>query len=130
MALPQILVVDDEPDILELIGYDLARHNYDMTGVASGEEALVSVRKSLHGSHNVAALLAALAAVFGMISSLRVSRSLRAIRASATGLGLAIVKHIVQIHDGQVEVRSKTGQGSTFSLRLPAPQSSLNAVKR
>jgi two-component system phosphate regulon response regulator PhoB len=47
MARLQILVVDDEPDILELIGYNLARHNFDMIGVASGEEAFVSVRKSL-----------------------------------------------------------------------------------
>ena len=46
-----------------------------------------------------------------------------------TGLGLAIVKHIVQIHDGQVEVDSQVGQGSTFSLRLPQPETSLNAVK-
>ena len=38
-----------------------------------------------------------------------------------TGLGLAIVKHIVQIHDGQVDVTSKVGQGSTFSLCLPLP---------
>ena len=47
MARQKILVVDDEPDILELIGYNLARHNFDMIGVASGEEALVSVRRSL-----------------------------------------------------------------------------------
>lgn len=47
MARQKILVVDDEPDILELIGYNLARHNFDMIGVASGEEAFLSVRKSL-----------------------------------------------------------------------------------
>ena len=47
MARTQILVVDDEPDILELIGYNLDRHNFDMIGVASGEEAFVSVRKAL-----------------------------------------------------------------------------------
>lgn len=47
MGRTQILVVDDEPDILELIGYNLDRHNFDMIGVASGEEALVSVRKAL-----------------------------------------------------------------------------------
>ena len=47
MARLQVLVVDDEPDILELIGYNLARHNFDMIGVDSGEEAFVSVRKSL-----------------------------------------------------------------------------------
>ena len=42
----RILVVDDEPDILELIRYNLTRNNYDMTGVASGEEAFASVRTS------------------------------------------------------------------------------------
>ena len=47
MARPRVLVVDDEPDILELIGYNLARHNFDMIGVDSGEEAFASVRKSL-----------------------------------------------------------------------------------
>ena len=47
MARLQVLVVDDEPDILELIGYNLARHNFDMIGVDSGEEAFASVRKSL-----------------------------------------------------------------------------------
>jgi two-component system phosphate regulon sensor histidine kinase PhoR len=37
-----------------------------------------------------------------------------------TGLGLAIVKHLVQSHDGEVFVSSREGQGSTFSVRLPA----------
>ena len=36
-----------------------------------------------------------------------------------TGLGLAIVKHIVQAHDGTVEVASVEGKGSEFSLILP-----------
>ncbi len=37
-----------------------------------------------------------------------------------TGLGLAIVKHIATNHGGRVEVRSTVGDGSTFTLRLPA----------
>jgi len=37
-----------------------------------------------------------------------------------TGLGLAIVKHAIGAHGGSVNVWSKPGQGSTFTLRLPA----------
>lgn len=37
-----------------------------------------------------------------------------------TGLGLAIVKHICANHGGDCTVWSQLGQGSTFTLRLPA----------
>ena len=39
-----------------------------------------------------------------------------------TGLGLAIVKHIAASHNGDVKVWSKSGQGSTFTICLPAHQ--------
>jgi two-component system phosphate regulon sensor histidine kinase PhoR len=41
-----------------------------------------------------------------------------------TGLGLAIVKHLVQAQDGEVFVSSREGEGSTFSVRLPAAPTS------
>jgi two-component system, OmpR family, alkaline phosphatase synthesis response regulator PhoP len=43
MARARILVVDDEPDIVELVHYNLGKDNYDMLSVNSGEEALVKI---------------------------------------------------------------------------------------
>ena len=37
-----------------------------------------------------------------------------------TGLGLAIVKHVCANHGGECTVWSQVGQGSTFTLRIPA----------
>lgn len=36
-----------------------------------------------------------------------------------TGLGLAIVKNIIDVHNGEIRVRSKEGEGTTFSVALP-----------
>jgi two-component system phosphate regulon sensor histidine kinase PhoR len=37
-----------------------------------------------------------------------------------TGLGLAIVKHVAVAHEAQLQIESKPGQGSTFTLVFPA----------
>ena len=41
-------------------------------------------------------------------------------RTSGTGLGLSIVRHVASAHGGSVEVESTEGEGSLFTLRLPA----------
>ena len=49
----------------------------------------------------------------------RVDRS-RSRETGGTGLGLAIVKHIVSRHQGNLEITSEEGKGSTFSIVFPA----------
>jgi signal transduction histidine kinase len=36
-----------------------------------------------------------------------------------TGLGLSIVRHVAESHGGHIEVHSKVGVGSTFTVQLP-----------
>ncbi|WP_370261840.1 phosphate regulon sensor histidine kinase PhoR [Limnobacter sp.] len=48
----------------------------------------------------------------------RVDRS-RSRESGGTGLGLAIVKHVVQRHDGELDIQSRPNAGSTFTILLP-----------
>ncbi|WP_158008565.1 PAS domain S-box protein [Methanohalophilus portucalensis] len=36
-----------------------------------------------------------------------------------TGLGLSLVRELVEMHDGQVELKSEVGKGSTFTFTIP-----------
>ena len=36
-----------------------------------------------------------------------------------TGLGLSIAREIIEAHNGEISIRSKTGQGAIFSFKIP-----------
>ena len=43
----------------------------------------------------------------------------RSRRMGGTGLGLSIVKHIINLHNGEIEVESVKGEGTTFVISIP-----------
>jgi len=47
-------------------------------------------------------------------------REARAAQIHGNGLGLSLVKNIITAHGGQITVKSKAGEGSTFTITLPA----------
>jgi signal transduction histidine kinase len=60
----------------------------------------------------------------------RIDQKLNSRRPSGMGLGLTLVKHIVQAHQGTIQVRSEEGKGSTFIVTLPIPpEESTTAVE-
>ncbi len=48
----------------------------------------------------------------------RVDKS-RSRNEGGAGLGLAICQRIIELHEGSIEVTSKFGEGSTFSVSIP-----------
>lgn len=46
-----------------------------------------------------------------------------------TGIGLSIVKQIIDAHKGNIELKSKPGEGSTFAIFIPIDSDNNGAVK-
>lgn len=49
----------------------------------------------------------------------RVTEKNLALKAKGSGLGLAIVKHILDAHNGKIEIESKMNEGTRFTLVFP-----------
>ncbi len=62
----------------------------------------------------------------------QVDKSRESNRRSGMGLGLAITKQIVEAHDGTIQVASKLGEGTIFTVWLPfsAPDTATLAAER
>ncbi|WP_432822851.1 sensor histidine kinase [Trichloromonas sp.] len=47
-----------------------------------------------------------------------------------TGLGLSVSYGIIENHGGQIEVTSKTGEGTAFTIRFPLTEASVNSSEQ
>lgn len=51
-------------------------------------------------------------------------------QAGGTGIGLFLVKHLVEQHEGDIQIESELGKGSTFTVHLPLrPKVALQEMK-
>lgn len=116
-----LLIRGEKGMIIELI-YNLCenavKYNREgghvwVTTKRSGEEALIEVKDDGIGIPEEATMR-----VFERFYRVDKSRSKQT---GGTGLGLSIVKHIVEFHNGRIELKSKLGEGTCIRVWLPLP---------
>ncbi|MBN2308581.1 MAG: ATP-binding protein, partial [Candidatus Hydrogenedentes bacterium] len=90
--------------------------NQEVRVTAAQDEDAIVIRVIDHGAGIPAEHIPRLFERFYRVDKAR-SRNL-----GGTGLGLSIVRHIVLVHGGRVDVASRPGKGSTFSIYLPREQ--------
>lgn len=115
---PRAVVTD--PHFVHRIGANLLGNAAKFTELGSivlefeGQRAHWELRVRDTGPGIAADDLARLFTRFGQLESARTKRH------AGTGLGLAIVQGLVQQLGGSIAVESQLGEGSTFTVRLPA----------
>lgn len=125
-----ISVTTDHPSGLEVLGDQAllvtALANLIQNAIAySSDGSPVSVSRALRGD-NVAFAVTDRGIGIAKADQERVfERFFRVDKARSratggTGLGLAIAKHVVANHNGSIQLWSKLGTGSTFTLQIPA----------
>lgn len=51
----------------------------------------------------------------------------RSKKMGGTGLGLSIVKHIVEFYEGDIQLKSEPGKGSSFNIRIPMERDTVSS---
>jgi len=119
VATSQASIVGERRQILSAIGnlidnaikYSDAGTTVNVSVRASDDEVLVRV-----ADHGIGIPTRDIDRIFERFYRVDQARSRQT---GGTGLGLAIVRHAVVNHGAQVEVESRLGEGSTFTLRFP-----------
>ncbi len=121
-------MMGDRFQILSAVGNlvdNAIKYSDDNAVVTVGVEASPSVIEVKVSDQGVGIPAASLDRIFERFY--RVDRA-RSRDTGGTGLGLSIVRHVVTNHGGEVNVRSREGEGSTFSLSLPRQQGTSTAT--
>lgn len=94
------------------IKYSPAGSSITLTSVTKGDNAFISVIDMGHGIK-----AEDMPRIFDRLYRADQSRTKQ--KVDGYGLGLSITKKIVELHKGAIDVTSKVGHGSTFTVRLP-----------
>jgi PAS domain S-box-containing protein len=111
-------IIEADPDQLRRVLQNIALNG--IQAMPDGGELIVSTRKN---SDFVEVAFTDTGVGIPEENMSRLFTPLFTTKAQGVGLGLAICKNIVEAHNGKIEVESKVGEGSTFTIKLPIHQS-------
>ncbi|PHS34301.1 MAG: hypothetical protein COA82_07330 [Alkaliphilus sp.] len=113
-------VISFDPDKMEriilnllsnAIKYNIRDGRVDINVASTSKEVIISIKDSGIGMHE-----SLLQSIFTRFTQLHDSRKKDAV---GSGIGLFLVKSLVEMHEGNITVNSKIGQGSEFVIAIP-----------